>query len=77
MHRNLDRRVEVLVGITHQRHVARIERLFDLAFDPGTASWWLEGAEWTQRTSGEDGEPLLDMQDQLIKMAGQRWIEAA
>jgi polyphosphate kinase len=77
MHRNLDRRVEVLVGITHQRHVARVERLFDLAFDAGTASWWLEGTEWTQRTSDENGEPLLDLQEYLIKIASQRWIEGA
>ena len=41
MHRNLDRRVEVLVALTHQRHIAQVERLFELAFDPATASWWL------------------------------------
>ena len=39
MHRNLDRRVEVLVSITNPAHVAEIGNLFDIAFDEGTASW--------------------------------------
>lgn len=38
MHRNLDRRVEVLVSITNPRHIGQIEEWFDLAFDEGTAS---------------------------------------
>ena len=72
MHRNLDRRVEVLVALTHQRHIAQVERLFELAFDPATASWWLEGDTWTQRTQDEAGNPLLDLQEHLISVMGQR-----
>ena len=75
MHRNLDRRVEVLVALTHPRHVAQVERLFELAFDPGTASWWLEGDTWTQHTLDADGEPLLDLQEYLIATMGQRRSE--
>ncbi|MDR1710959.1 MAG: RNA degradosome polyphosphate kinase [Propionibacteriaceae bacterium] len=71
MHRNLDRRVEVLVGINHPRHIAQIEHLFDIAFDEGTASWWLSGDTWTQRTA-VDGKPLLDIQEHLIAQVGQR-----
>ncbi len=41
MHRNLDRRVEVLASITNPAHVAEITGLFDIAFDNGTASWRL------------------------------------
>ncbi len=52
MHRNLDRRVEVVVGLNNPKHIAQIEAMFDLAFDEGTASWWLEGDTWTQRTLG-------------------------
>jgi polyphosphate kinase len=72
MHRNLDRRVEVVVALNNPRHIAQIERLFELAFDEGTASWWLQGDTWTQRTTGEDGEPLLDIQEYLIVQMGQR-----
>ena len=72
MHRNLDRRVEVIVGLNNPRHIAQIEGLFDLAFDPGTASWWLEGNTWTQRTLDTAGEPLLDIQEHLIATMGQR-----
>jgi polyphosphate kinase len=75
MHRNLDRRVEVLVALTHPRHVEQVERLFDLAFDPGTASWWLEGDTWTQHTLDADGHPLLDLQEHLIATMGQRRSE--
>ena len=72
MHRNLDRRVEVLVSIANPRHIARIGWLFDRAFDPATASWWLEDSTWTQRTADADGVPLLDLQDHLIGEVRQR-----
>lgn len=72
MHRNLDRRVEVLVTIAHPRHIEQIERLFDLAFAETTASWWLEDTTWTQRTLDADDEPLLDIQDHLIHLVGAR-----
>ncbi len=75
MHRNLDRRVEVLVPLTNPRHVGRVQELFDLAFDDGTASWWLEDRTWSQRTHAEDGSPLLDSQEHLIQTLGGRRTE--
>lgn len=72
MHRNLDRRVEALVSLTNPRHIATIENLFDLAFDDGTASWWLEEDGWYQRTSDIEGRPLLDLQEHLIGSLGSR-----
>ena len=73
MHRNLDRRVEVLASITNTAHVAEIGDLFDLAFDDRTASWVLDAAGvWTARTLGADGEPLVDMQDHLINVKSRR-----
>ncbi|QIK71746.1 RNA degradosome polyphosphate kinase [Propioniciclava coleopterorum] len=75
MHRNLDRRVEVLVPLTNPRHIARVRNLFELAFDEATASWWLEDSTWTQRTHGEDGTPLRDIQDHLIQTLGARRAE--
>ncbi len=72
MHRNLDRRVETIVGLANPTHIARIEYLFALAFDEGTAAWWLGPEGWTQRTLDAEGEPLLEMQEHLIAQMGQR-----
>jgi len=73
MHRNLDRRVETLASITNPAHVAEIEGLFELAFDPGTAAWLLNpDGTWTQRTTDASGEPLSDMQAHLISVKSRR-----
>jgi polyphosphate kinase len=73
MHRNLDRRVEVLASITHPAHVSEIGELFDVAFAKGTASWKLQpDGGWTQFTAGEDEQPLLDMQEHLINAKSRR-----
>ena len=73
MHRNLDRRVEVLASITNPAHVAEISGLFDMAFDDQTASWWLDAdGTWTPRTTDGQGEPLVDMQDYLITTKSRR-----
>jgi len=72
MHRNLDRRVEVIVGLANPAHIAQIEQLFDQAFDEGTAAWWLDGEDWRQHTTNAEGEPLLDMQEHMISQMGQR-----
>ena len=73
MHRNLDRRVEVLASITNPAHVAEISDLFDLAFDPSTASWKLQpDGTWIPFTTDEEGKPLLDMQDHLINVKSRR-----
>jgi polyphosphate kinase len=73
MHRNLDRRVEVLASITNPAHVAEIEGLFELAFDHGTAAWWLNSdGTWTQHTVDAEGEPLTDMQAHLISVKSRR-----
>lgn len=68
MHRNLDRRIEVLVSITNTRHMEQISDLFDLAFADDTASWVLQDATWSQRTTDASGVPLRDLQDQLIEI---------
>ena len=68
MHRNLDRRVEALVRLRTKSHRVELERLLDLAFDPGTASWHLgPDGEWTRHARGADGEPLRDLQLHLIE----------
>ncbi len=73
MHRNLDRRVEVLASITNPAHVAEIDELFKMAFDDGTASWWLQpDGTWIPHTANEHGKPLLDMQEYLINATSRR-----
>ena len=61
MHRNLDRRVEVLVRLRDPHVVEEVGALLDLALDPGTTAWELgPDAEWRMHR----GERHL--QDELI-----------
>ncbi|HYF73405.1 MAG TPA: RNA degradosome polyphosphate kinase [Nocardioides sp.] len=47
MHRNLDRRVEVLVRLPGEDSVGQVGRMLDLAFAPATAAWELDSTgEW-------------------------------
>ena len=67
MHRNLDRRIEVLVRLGSAAQTAHLGWLFDLAFDPGTSTWHLEpDGRWSRRHRAPDGTPLLDVQSTLI-----------
>jgi polyphosphate kinase len=62
MHRNLDRRVEVLVRLPDPDNVHEVRHLLDLAFDPGTAAWILDAqGDWT-RNAGE-----TDLQAALVE----------
>jgi polyphosphate kinase len=62
MHRNLDRRVEVLVRVPDPDNVGELRHLLDMAFDPGTSAWTLDAhGEWT-RNMGE-----TDMQAALVE----------
>ena len=50
MHRNLDRRVEVLVRLRDPHVIAEVDHLLDLALDEGTSGWELgEDGEWQQQ----------------------------
>jgi polyphosphate kinase len=67
MHRNLDRRVEVLVLVPSDEHVAELGELVERGIAPGTASWWLEpDGTWTRPHHDADGETLPDLQAILI-----------
>ncbi|MCU1578220.1 MAG: degradosome polyphosphate kinase [Rhodoglobus sp.] len=73
MHRNLDRRVEALVRITSPDHLKQLDEIFDLAMSDDTASWWLdETGSWTRHSRADDGTPLADMQNVLMKQISQR-----
>jgi polyphosphate kinase len=66
MHRNLDRRVEVLVELPAESEVAQMGALLDLAFDDHTAAWELDASgDWT-RTVSADGAPMRDLQETLV-----------
>jgi polyphosphate kinase len=53
MHRNLDRRVEVLVRLPGETSTGAVEELLDLAFDPETDAWELDADGGWERTRGK------------------------
>jgi polyphosphate kinase len=68
MHRNLDRRVELLVRVVDPDQVAELRSLIDLAMDEGTSSWWLDAeGTWIRHYRDADGKPLRDLQQYLIQ----------
>ena len=67
MHRNLDRRVEVLVRVPASEHVAALGELLATMSDDDTTSWHLgPDAQWTRHVG------LIDVQSELISHARQR-----
>jgi polyphosphate kinase len=77
MHRNLDRRVELLVRVTEPGQSAELRGVLDLAMDPGIASWWLAGdGAWTRHYLDDAGAPLNDLQDTLIRARQGRAADA-
>ncbi|MGR4010419.1 RNA degradosome polyphosphate kinase [Leucobacter sp. 1207-22] len=67
MHRNLDRRIEVLVRITEREHLARIDRFFEFAFSDDVSSWrLLSDGTWERRVVNSSGELLPDLQDLVM-----------
>ena len=73
MHRNLDRRVEVLVRLTEPEHLKEIDEIFDLAMSDATSAWTLDGyGEWHRHHLADDGTPLQDMQNVLQRQISSR-----
>ncbi len=68
MHRNLDRRVEVLTQVTGA-NVDQLRATLDLAFDPDTAAWELQGDDRWVRGGGAKS---VDYQDVLLKRLAPR-----
>ncbi|AXT86920.1 RNA degradosome polyphosphate kinase [Aeromicrobium sp. A1-2] len=60
MHRNLDRRVEVLVRVPTPAHTTELGELLALAVDPETSSWHLgpEG-QWTRHVGSRNLQSVL------------------
>ena len=67
MHRNLDRRVEVLVKLPSEALVEQVGALLDTSFGPDTAAWLLDSeGDWTY-----NGQPL-QLQEKLIERQRRR-----
>jgi polyphosphate kinase len=68
MHRNLDRRVEMLVRVSDPAQRAELRGLIDMAMDETTSSWWLDSdGSWTRHYLDAGGAPLNDIQEYLIR----------
>src|SRR5712691_10591028 len=68
MHRNLDRRVELVVQIVDPGHRRRLRRFLDTGMDDGTASWWLNAdGYWLRHSRDEAGNSLRDVQETLVR----------
>ncbi len=68
MHRNLDRRVELLVRVDDSGHQRRLRRFLDMGMDDGTSSWWLNAdGYWVRHSRDENGNPLRDVQETLVR----------
>jgi polyphosphate kinase len=65
MHRNLDRRVEVMVRITDPKLTDQLDAMFDSALDHETRCWVLESTgDWA--ASPADGSSVRDHQTQML-----------
>ena len=66
MHRNLDRRVEVLVQVKDPRLTAYLDELFESALDPSTRCWELRSdGQWI--ASPREGHSVRDHQVSLME----------
>ncbi len=67
MHRNLDRRVEVLAQVKDPRLTSYLDEVFESAMDPSTRCWEL-GPEGRWTASPQDGRQVRDHQVWLMEL---------
>jgi polyphosphate kinase len=73
MHRNLDRRVEVLVRLIEPEHIERVETMFLLAMSDDMSVWNLVAdGSWIRSKVDESGAPLKDFQDAVMQTITER-----
>jgi polyphosphate kinase len=77
MHRNLDRRIEVLVRVTDSRLTGQLDRMFDSALDPRTRCWvlgptgtWHPSPTAKGCTDDSAGVAVRDHQLEMLRMHG-------
>ena len=66
MHRNLDRRVEVMAEVKDPRLKAQLDEVFDSAMNPATRCWEL-GADGNWTASPQEGQTVRDHQVWLME----------
>jgi polyphosphate kinase len=66
MHRNLDRRVEVLVQVKDPKLTTYLDDLFESALDPSTRCWEL-GSDGQWIASPQEGHTVRDHQESLME----------
>ena len=68
MHRNLNRRVEALVRIVAPEQIDELIKYVDLQMADSTASWHMQAdGTYVRHCKDEEGRPLVDSQEYLIK----------
>ncbi len=72
MHRNLDRRVEVLIRLGAE-HADQVSALIDMGFDDSTKAWIGQpDGGWTPHITDADGRACRDLQEHLIGVRAAR-----
>jgi polyphosphate kinase len=67
MHRNLDRRIEVLLKLSDPRHIDRVLSHMDRGMSDDVASWHLDvSGEWVRHAVADNGERLVDIQKETM-----------
>jgi polyphosphate kinase len=66
MHRNLDRRVEVMAQVKDPRLTAQLNDVFESAMDPATRCWEL-GVDGHWMASPQEGQTVRDHQVSLME----------
>lgn len=68
MHRNLDRRVEALVRVTAPEQIDELIKYVDLQMADSTMSWHMQpDGTYVLHTKDDEGRPLVDSQEYLIR----------
>ena len=68
MHRNLDRRVEALVRVTAPEQIDGLIKYVDLQMADSTMSWHMQpDGTYVLHTKDDEGHPLVDSQEYLIR----------
>ncbi|WP_374213252.1 RNA degradosome polyphosphate kinase [Crossiella sp. SN42] len=69
MHRNLDRRIEVMVRVADPKLTHDLDVMFDSCMDPATRCWELEpNGHWSP--SPQAGSRVLDHQEEMLRRHG-------